>query len=291
MTKTPPLRELLDRHGLHLRRDLGQNFLVEEAMAERLVETAGVAPGDCVIEVGTGLGMLTRALAGRAEFVLSFEIDSGLVRATREEGLVPDNVELVHADALKEDLATHVTTLRREHSGPVRFVANLPYASATPVLRRLLDLRHELAGWAVMLQLEVAERVFAPVGTKDYGSLAVLHHLCAELEGRMKLGARCFFPVPKVDSTFVCLRANDSHNLGHGELRRVERVVRAAFGKRRKTLLNALRGGGFDLDAGVLAAVLESVGIDAKARAETVDPAGLLALARALFSEIDGGRS
>lgn len=287
MSGVPPLRTLLERHALHLRRELGQNFLVEAAMAERLVETAGVRQGDVAIEVGTGLGMLTRALARRASRVLSFEIDSGLVRVNREEGLLPENVELLHADALKHDLAAQIAALRADDAAAVRFVANLPYASASPLLRRLLDLRCDLDGWAVMLQREVADRVFAAVGTRDYGSLAVLHHLCAELDGRLKLAAGCFFPVPKVESVFLCLRANPAHGLAPGELRRVERVVRAAFGMRRKTLVNALRGGGFDRDTAGLVATLEEVGIDPRARAETVEPAAFLALTRALFREAD----
>jgi len=288
VSEVPPLRTLLGRHGLQLRRELGQNFLVEAATAERLVEAAGVDEGDSVIEVGTGLGMLTRALARRAGRVVSFEIDSGLVRVNREEDLLPDNVEVVHADAVKQDLAAHTAMLRSEHGVPVRFVANLPYASATPLLRRLLDLRHALAGWAVMLQFEMAERIFATVGTRDYGSLAVLHHLCAELEGRVKLGAERFFPVPKVDSAFLCLRSNDVPGLAPGELRQVERVVRAAFGKRRKTLANALRGGGFGIESPLLVAALEAVGIDPMARAETIEPEAFLALTRALFAEVNG---
>lgn len=277
------LRALLSQHGLHLRRKLGQNFIVETQVAERLAERAGIEAGDSVIEVGTGLGMLTRALAKRAKFVLSLEIDSGLARVVQEEGLLPENVRLLHADVLKQDLGALISQLEQEQGGPVRLVANLPFSSATPLMRRLLDHRHALIDWSVMLQMEVADRLFAPVGSRDYGSFAVLHHLCVELEGRLELVAKSFFPVPRVDSAFVCVRANTRLNLAPGELRKVERVVRAAFGKRRKTLENALRGGGLGVERDELRALLERLAIDPRARAETIHPEAFLALAKGLW--------
>lgn len=275
-------RSLLQKHKLHLRRELGQNFIVEEQVADRVVALAGIEATDCVIEVGTGLGMLTRAIARRAKFVVTVEIDSGLVRALRDEDLLGDRVELVHADVGKLDLAEMIGVLETEHGGGVRFVANLPFSSATPLLRRLLDLRDSLIDWSVILQAEVAERLFAPVDTREYGSLSVLHHLCAEPGQRLVLGPRSFFPPPRIDSTLVTMRAREAAGLLPGELERVERVVRAAFGKRRKTLHNALKGGGLGFEPEALSAALKSASIDPRARAETVAPEAFLDLARAL---------
>ena len=285
----PPLRALLSEHKLRLRRELGQNFIVEDQIADRLVERSGITSDECVVEVGTGLGMLTRALARRAKFVVTLEIDSGLARVVREEKLLPDNVELIHADVAKQDLGELISRVKREHDGDVRFVANLPYSAATPLLRRLLDHRRELLGWSVMLQREVADRLFAPIGTRDYGSLTVLHQLTAELEGRVRVSDKSFFPVPKVDSAFVSLRANDAWNLSSQDLTKLERVVRAAFGQRRKTLQNALRGGGVGGDRAELLASFERIGIDSRARAETVDPEAFLALSRELLPEVSNG--
>ena len=146
-------------------------------MAARLVELAGVEAGETVIEIGAGLGMLTRALAARAARVVAIEIDAGLVRALRAERLLPDNVELLHADALAVDLAALAGG-----GGPARLVGNLPYSVASPLLRRLLDLRGVLTDWSVMLQREVAARVLAAEGSRDYGSLAVLHALTVRVE-------------------------------------------------------------------------------------------------------------
>ena len=276
------MRAVLARHGLAARRDLGQNFLVDEHQAARLVDLAGVAPEDGVLEIGTGLGILTRALAARARRVVTVEVDAGVVRALCADALLPDDVELVHADALSLDLAERVAEL----GTPARVVANLPYAVSAPLLRRLLDLRGQLVDWSVMLQRDVASRLLARPGSKEYGSLAVLHALTVEPRLATRLGPRCFFPVPKVDSAFVRVVPRAAALLRPGELAQVERVVRAAFGQRRKTLANALRGAGVVGAAGEApAALLEKLGHDPRVRAEQLRPDALLDLARAVAGQ------
>lgn len=273
------VREQLERHGLRATRARGQNFLVDESIAAAIADAAPVSPGDAVIEIGPGLGVLTRALAARARRVVAIEIDAGLVRALREEGALPAHVELVHADALEVDLAALAASL----GAPVRVVANLPYAISTPLLRRLLDLRGALAGWLVLVQREVADRLVARPGSRDYGSLAALHALCVRIERVRDLPPGCFFPVPRVVSTLVRATPLDPGPLAADELGRVERVLRAAFGTRRKTLANALRHGLSPPPAPeALHAALERLGIAPAARAESLAPEALLALARAL---------
>ncbi|MEM7413352.1 MAG: 16S rRNA (adenine(1518)-N(6)/adenine(1519)-N(6))-dimethyltransferase RsmA [Myxococcota bacterium] len=274
--KADEIREILKRHELVLHKDRGQNFLCDAALADALVDAAGVEPDDVVIEVGTGLGVLTRALAARARRVVTIEIDGGLVRALAAEALLPDNVELLHQDALRVDWTGLV---RREAA--VRVVANLPYSVSGPILRVLLDLRDRLRDWSVMLQRDVAERIAAPPGGRDYGSLAVLHALCVDVERVRDLGGGAFFPAPQVASRFVRIVPRPSAVLGDTSLRQVERVVRAAFGQRRKTLANALRGGGLG-SAAVLAEVCARAGVDAGARAETLAPEAFVALTRSL---------
>ena len=274
------IKAFLARHGLIAHRDLGQNFLVDDALAARLVELAGVEPCDRVIEIGTGLGVLTRALAEKAERVVSFEIDAGIVRALSAEAALPDNVELVHADALAIDLAGYAAA----GAGSVRLVSNLPYHVSAPLLRRCLDLRGQLKDWSVMLQREVAARLLARPGSRDYGSLSVLHALTVTLSKGMDLSPNCFFPVPGIDSTFVRMTPLASPAIGAHELSDVERVVRAAFAKRRKTLVNSLRAGALGTQHSVeeLKAALSRCAIDPLARAESLEPARLLALAREL---------
>ena len=282
------MRGLLERHGLAPRRDLGQNFLVDPDLARSLVRAAGVAPGESVLEVGAGLGILSRALAEVAEQVTSLEIDSGLVRLLEEEGALPGNVSLRHGDVLAQDLSALVDEL----PGRVRVVANLPYSVGSVVLRRVLDLRERLAGWSVMVQKEVAARVAAAPGERDYGSLAVLHAQTAHVRRVRDLAPRCFHPAPKVTSTFLCLEPRADSPLRGGELAGFERVVRAAFGQRRKTLVNALRGGGLSpaVEPEAVRAVLETLGHPADVRAERLSPDDFLALARALPAGTEASR-
>jgi 16S rRNA (adenine1518-N6/adenine1519-N6)-dimethyltransferase len=275
---TSAVRAFLDRHGLAARRDLGQNFLVDASVAERLVSLAGIETGDGVLEIGTGLGILTRALASRGARVWSVEVDAGLVRALRAESALPPSVTLIHGDALRIDLEA----LAIEAGPGAHVVANLPYSISAPLLRRLLDLREQLSDWSVMLQRDVAQRLLAAQGSRDYGSLAVLHHLTVSVEKGMDLSPQCFFPVPQVRSTFVRMRPLRPARVYGAELALVETFVRAAFSKRRKTLLNALRGGVVDVDA--VAAALRRSGIPLDVRAEQLAPDDLLALARAARS-------
>jgi len=293
-------RAFLEQHGLAAHRDRGQNFLHDERVAERLVELAGVGADEAVIEIGTGLGMLTRALAARARHVETIEIDAGLVRAlggaagsglggaagsglggasaagSGRASALPANVRLQHADALGVDLSA----LLREIGAPARVVANLPYSVATPLLRRFLDLGTGVRGVAVMVQRELAARIRARPGSADYGSLAVLHAWAMSQGEAIDLPASCFHPAPKVTSTFLCMSPRDPA-LAPAELRSLEGVVRAGFAHRRKTLINSLARAA-DIQASRTAAALREIGLDARVRAEQLDPGQWLVLARHL---------
>jgi 16S rRNA (adenine1518-N6/adenine1519-N6)-dimethyltransferase len=271
-------RAVLARHGLLARRDLGQNFLVDEALARKLVTLAGVGSGDTVIEIGTGLGILTRALSRSARRVVTFEVDAGLVEAVRAEGGLPGNVEAHHADIRRVDLGDWI----RAAAPPVRVVANLPYSIASPLLRTLLGLRDRLSGWSVMLQREVADRLLADPGSEDYTGLGVLHRLTVRVERALDLHPACFFPRPNVHSTFLRITRLEAPLLRDDELEWVEKVVRAAFGHRRKTLANALRHAGIAADAARIAEVLATLDLDPRVRGEALAPESLLRLARAL---------
>ncbi len=277
------VRAFLERHGLKANRELGQNFLCDDSLAAALVNGAGVESGDRVLEIGTGLGILTRALAARAERVVTIEIDAGLVRALRADARLPENVTLLHADVLRVDLEEQVA----ECGEPVRVVGNLPYSITGPLLRRLIDLRERLVDWSVMIQREVGERLLAAPGGRDYGSLSVLHGLTVEVERVRNIAPSCFHPRPQVRSTFLRIRPRSSALLRPGELLWVERVVRAAFSQRRKTLVNALQGGALEPvpASELLHDALAALGVDPRARAESLQPEILLELSRALAGE------
>ena len=268
-------RAFLERHGLAAHKDRGQNFLHDQAVARRLVALAGVGPAHGVLEIGTGLGQLTRALAERARRVETVEVDAGLVRALAAEGL-PPNVRLLHADALALDLEA----LLRELGPPALIVANLPYSVATPLLRCFLDLGAAVEGVAVMLQREVAARLRARAGSRDYGSLSVLFQWGMTLGEANDLPPSCFHPAPRVTSTFLCMSPR-TDLLAAGELPALEVILRAGFAHRRKTLVNSLARAA-DIDADRATAALRELGLDARVRAERILPEQWLALARRL---------
>jgi 16S rRNA (adenine1518-N6/adenine1519-N6)-dimethyltransferase len=207
---------------------------------------------------------------------VTLEVDAGIVRALRAEAALPANVELIHADVLRTDLAALLGGLGR----PARVVANLPYSISAPVLRQLLDLRDRLVDWSVMLQREVGRRLVAPPGSRDYGSLGVLHGLVVRVEPKLELPPGCFYPVPRVRSSFLRIAPLAEPLVAPGELAAVETILRRAFGMRRKTLANALRKLAASPES--LARALDQAGIDRLARAEQLPAARFVALARAL---------
>lgn len=270
-------RAQLERHALAPARSRGQNFLVDPHWAERIVGFAELSPGDAVIEIGPGLGSLTEILARNARRVVAIEIDAGLVRALGERGL-PDRVDLLHEDALQVDLAALA-----ERLGPrVVLVGNLPYALSSLLLRHILAARDHLRAWVVMLQREVARRIVARPGGRDYGSLAVLHQIVASVEPRAELGPEHFYPAPKVFSTVVRVQPLPDAPVREPEFGRLEVFLRAAFANRRKTLANSLAGSGGAISRERVVAALQRLGHDPRIRAEQLDPAALLALFRAL---------
>lgn len=273
-------KTLLHSRNLAPHKRLGQNFLVNEIIARRIVDAADLAPGETVLEVGVGLGALTRPLSaavGAQGLVVGIEADSGIVRLHEEERDLPENVRLVHADILKTDLAA----LAAEH-GRLKIVANLPYAISTPFLFHLMARREALASAVLMLQKEVADRLRALPGTKAYGAPTVLLAACADVRPVFDVGPEHFHPRPKVDSTVLRL---DFHPeparlaaLGPFDRELLARVTRAAFAQRRKTLANALKP--LTGDKGRPAQWLAGAGIAAAARAETLTLADFVRLCR-----------
>lgn len=266
----PPVRDVADRFGLRARRSLGQNFLFDDNLLDRIARAAGDLSTTEVVEVGPGPGGLTRALlrAG-APRVVAVEKDPRCIAALQDlVGAAQGRLELVEADALSLELATLTTT------APL-IAGNLPFNAATEILMRLLDRAERVKGMVLMFQREVGDRIAAEPGSKDYGRLSVMVQWRCAVTRCFEVPARAFVPPPKVQAVVLRLtpRAEPLHPAEPEALRQ---VLMAAFGQRRKTLRNAMST---LCDNAV--ALLESAGIDPGLRAERLTIAQFCALARA----------
>jgi 16S rRNA (adenine1518-N6/adenine1519-N6)-dimethyltransferase len=251
-------------------KDLGQHFLVDENILGVIGRLAELHPDDVVLEIGPGLGVLTGYLADRVAHVHAVELDRALEPHLRERLGERANVELTFGDALRLDLAGLAPP-------PGKLVANLPYNVATPLLVESLDGLPSVGSWCVMVQREVADRLFAHPGTKAYGAVSVLVQLAAERTGFHPVSRSVFRPRPNVESGLVAFRRT-ALPADFGE---VKRVVTAAFAHRRKTLPNSLELAGVaDRDRG--AAALASLGRSPDARAEELEPSEFVDVAESL---------
>jgi 16S rRNA (adenine1518-N6/adenine1519-N6)-dimethyltransferase len=252
------------------KKSLGQHFLVDENLLGVIGRLAELDQRDVVLEVGPGLGVLTGFLAEHAGRVHAVELDRSLEPRLREALAGRDNVELHFGDALQLDLGGL-------DPAPTKLVSNLPYNIATPLVVESLGGLPSVGRWTVMVQREVADRFFAPPGTKAYGSVSVLVQLGAERTGFHPVSRTVFRPQPNVDSALVAFRRKplpDSY-------RRVKQVVSGAFAHRRKRLPNSLELAGVATREQA-AAALESIGREAGVRAEELAPEEFTALAEAL---------
>jgi 16S rRNA (adenine1518-N6/adenine1519-N6)-dimethyltransferase len=252
------------------RKQLGQHFLADENILRVIGRLAELDPGDVALEIGPGLGVLTTFLAARVGRVHAIEIDRRLEAPLRDALRAAPNVDLHFGDALRLDLAAL-------EPAPTKVVANLPYNVATPLLVESLDGLPSVELWCVMVQREVAERLFAEPGTKDYGAVSVLVQLAAERTGFHPVSRTVFRPPPNVDSALVAFRRTPLPD----DYREIKRLAEAAFAHRRKTIPNSLALAAFaprDAAAGALV----RIGRDPASRAETLAPPEFAALARAL---------
>jgi len=263
-------RQLLADHNLSLKKSLGQHFLVDQRVLERIIEAAELDSSTGVLEIGPGMGALTERLADRAGAVLAVEIDDRLIPILRELFSDRPHVTVVHGDALKVDLRE----LIKRHLGSARrfsVVANLPYYVTSPILMRLLEERLPLDRIVVMIQKEVAERILAGPGTKEYGSLSVAVRYFAEVSWICGVPRNCFVPRPQVDSAVIRLRLRREPAVSVRNEALFFRAVRAAFAQRRKTLANALSAAFFgEKRKEELGNLLTDIGIDPGRRGETL---------------------
>ena len=271
-------RELLDRYGLSPKKALGQNFLVDPRVQERIVAAAQLQPDDVVVEIGAGLGALTTRLAEVAGRVIAIDRDAQLAAVLRTELADRPNLEIVLGDALDFDLGEAARRVGR----PLVVVGNLPYVVTSPVLFATIEAA--AAGQVVdravfMVQKEFAQRMLAPPGSRTYGRLSVMVQQAASAEILFHVGAGAFLPAPNVTSTVLRLRPRQQPLAEVCDASLFARVVREAFGARRKMLRRALEPG---FGGARAAAALEAAGIAGTRRAEELAVADFARLANAL---------
>jgi len=285
LTNPSHVSQLLERYQVRLQKKWGQNFLVDENILEKVVRAAGLEKEDLVLEVGPGIGALTEKLASSAGKVVALEVDVRLLPILRETLSGHSNVEIIAADAMRVDYGAVLP------QAPAKLVANLPYNIATPLLYRWLKAeRHRFTVLVCMLQKEVAERLCALPGGKDYGVLSVVAQYAAETELLFTVPGSVFFPRPDVSSAVVRLRPRRQPLLDSGCEAFFFRVVEAVFAKRRKTLFNTLRSE-FPVTREELAASGRALGLDLNRRGETLSVSQLVELSEALSGLLSGSQA
>ncbi|MGD9764089.1 MAG: 16S rRNA (adenine(1518)-N(6)/adenine(1519)-N(6))-dimethyltransferase RsmA [Candidatus Binatia bacterium] len=254
------------------RKRFGQHFLVQPAIAERIVSLAELTGEEVVLEIGPGRGALTRLLAARSRRLLLVEVDRDLAAALRAEFAAAPGVEVHEADVLRLELASWLGA-----AAPLVAVANLPYNISTPVLMQLLGAPALFSRLVLMLQREVAERLCAAPGSKAYGALSVVVQAAADVRVALHVPATAFAPRPQVESAVVVVRPHQPPLRSAAQQRELRAVVRCAFSRRRKQLANALAPLTADPHE-----LLQQLGFDPRRRPETLAPADFMRLADAL---------
>lgn len=287
LTNVQTLRQLMNQHGIRPQHRLGQNFLIDGEVLDRIVEGASLGPTDVVLEIGPGLGALTQRLAAAAGRVVAVELDRGLV-AILQERLLPvyPNLEILHGDAVRIDLRALLTE-RLAPGEQAKVVANLPYYVTTPLIMRMLEEELPLDQIVVMVQKEVADRMISPPGSKEYGALSVAVQYYTVPDVVTAVGRNAFMPSPDVDSAVVSLRIRTAPPVT-ADRTQFFKVVKAAFGQRRKSLPNALANG-LGLDKGLVQEALTLAGIELNRRGETLSLEEFANVTRKIFSATSGG--
>lgn len=259
------------KFGVRPSKSLGQNFIHDRNVTERIVESTGIESGDLVIEIGPGLGVLTDRLADEAAYVTAVEIDQRMVPVLRESLARHDNVRIINEDILKTDIGQIIDESREKglFSGKVHVVGNLPYYITTPIIMKLLEDRIPADSITVMMQKEVADRIRSGPGSRTYGAISVAVQYYCRVTKVMDVPKEVFVPMPKVESTVLRLVPLRDEKTAARDDGMFLRCVKAGFAQRRKTLLNSLASAG-GTDKETVKKILEAAGVDPGRRAETL---------------------
>jgi 16S rRNA (adenine1518-N6/adenine1519-N6)-dimethyltransferase len=286
------IRQIKEKHGFKLSKSLGQNFLIDGNIVDNIIKGADINETDLVIEIGPGIGVLTAAAAQNAGKVIGVEIDRKLIPILEETLAEYGNVTILNQDILKTDLNDIIDTACEgncEAFSSVKVIGNLPYYITTPIIMKVLENQRSnqptIDSITIMLQKEVADRIKAVPGSKIYGALSVAVQYYATVEMIAFVPKEVFTPRPKVDSCVIRLFLRKEPPVDLLSREAFFAVVKAGFGQRRKTLLNALTGV-YNFTKEEAGAALEQAGIEPQRRAETLDQKEFASLSNAVFQGI-----
>ncbi len=274
---------LLQKHGIVAKKKYGQNFLVDEGVIEDILDAAGICRDDIVLEVGPGIGTLTRYLCERAKHVVAVEIDKKLYPILCEELSVYGNIDIINADILKTDIGACIGELKeRGITGNIKVAANLPYYITTPVILYLLECGVHFEKMVFMIQKEVADRMCAMPGTGEYGSLTLAVGYYGTVRKERLVGPGCFIPRPSVDSVVISIEMHEEPPVT-GDRELIFKLIRASFNQRRKTLVNGIANfDGLDYTKDEVKTALASIGKKEDIRGEKLSLQDFSDLADAL---------
>ena len=263
---------IIKTFNLHISKKLGQNFLIRKDVVDAIVGAGEVSSHDSVLEIGPGIGTLTQGLAETGAAITAVELDRKLLDVLSKTLAGYDNIRVVHGDILKLDISQEMS------DKPFKVIANLPYYITTPIIMMLLEKRLPIEVLVTMVQKEVAQRIVAKPGGKEYGALSVAVQYYTEPEIIMNVSPNSFIPAPAVESAVVRCRVRREPPVSVDE-KAFFRIVKAAFSQRRKTFSNTLKGAGFSKD--MITDILNISGIDGNRRGETMSMEEFAAVAQA----------
>lgn len=277
------IRQLKDRHDFRLSKSLGQNFLTSQHVVEKIIEGSQIGPDDLVIEIGPGMGVLTAAAAPQCGKIIAVEIDSHLIPILEETLADYHNTEVVNQDVLKVDLNRLIEAEKSGEWSGIKIIGNLPYYITTPIIMKILEDGVKADSITIMLQKEVADRICAGPGSKTYGAISVAVQYYCTVHAVAAVSKEVFFPKPKVDSAVIRLDIRRKKPVELCSEAVFFSVIKAGFGQRRKTLLNALTGV-CGKTKEEISLVLGAVGIESSRRAETLSIEEFASLANEVCS-------
>lgn len=278
------IKDIRERYGFRLTKSLGQNFLTDKNIIDNIIEASNIGENDLVIEIGPGIGVITKEAAAKASSVIAVEIDKNLIPILQETLADETNVKIINRDILKTDLTAVIEEEKKNfpQMESVRIIGNLPYYITTPIIMKLLEDGVPADSITVMMQKEVADRIKAAPGNKERGALSVAVQYYCQVVKVTDVPKEVFVPAPKVDSTVLRLDIRKEKPVELKDDKLFFKAVKSGFAQRRKTLLNSLASG-TGLGKDKIGQILEEAGIDPGRRAETLDIDEFAKIANGMF--------